>query len=64
MEGPVAAGVYLIETDEDSVDAASRLAWRRVATTIHVQAGGATQVVATSPAELDALLLRDQGASA
>jgi hypothetical protein len=64
IDGRVAAGVYLIETDEEPLDANSGLGWRRVATAIHIHPNGITQVVATSPAELDELLLRDERASA
>jgi hypothetical protein len=62
--GPVPAGVYLTETDEELMEATSRLAWRRLGTTIHVRANGVTQVVPISPAQLDELLVRDQRAGA
>jgi hypothetical protein len=58
IDARVAAGVYLIETDEELLDTISQLAWRRVSTKIHVQSNGITQVVAIDPAELDALLAR------
>jgi hypothetical protein len=64
IDGLVAAGDYLTETDEEMVDVASRLAWRRIATTIHIKTNGTTQVISISPAELDELLVRDQRASA
>ena len=64
IEGLIPAGVYLIETDEESIDAASRLAWRKVATTIHVHANGAVQAVPITSAQLDALLSRDEPAAA
>jgi len=60
VDGLIPAGVYLIETDEESIDAASRLAWRKVATTIHIRANGLVQVVPITSAQLDELLLRDE----
>jgi hypothetical protein len=60
IDGPVAAGAYLTETDEELIDAPSRLAWRRVASTIHIVANGTTQVVALTPLQLDELVLRDE----
>jgi hypothetical protein len=63
IDGRVAAGVYLIETDEELLDVISQLAWRRVSTVIHVHVNGITQVVAIDPAELDALLVRDEQAT-
>jgi hypothetical protein len=60
VEGLIPAGVYLTETDEELVDTLSRLAWRRVATTIQVRANGVTQVVPLGPLRLDEILLRDQ----
>jgi hypothetical protein len=63
IDGIVEPGVYLTETDEELVDVRSRLAWRRVATTIHIRANGVTQVVPISPLQLDELLLRDDRAN-
>ena len=62
--GLIPAGVYLIETDEESIDSASRLAWRKVATTIHVRANGAVQVLPITSAQLDEVLLRDERGTA
>jgi hypothetical protein len=41
------------------MDILSRLAWRRVATTIEVQANGETKILTVSPADLDELLRHD-----
>jgi hypothetical protein len=60
IDGMVPAGVYLTETDEEAVDVVSRLAWRRVSTSIHIAADGVTRVIPISPEELDELLLRDE----
>lgn len=59
--GSQPAGTYEVNTDEESIDSLSFLAYRRVATTIHLRRDGATQVYAIDPVELDANLLRDAG---
>jgi hypothetical protein len=64
IDGPVAAGAYLTETDEELIDAPSRLAWRRVGTMIHIETNGTVQVVSMTPLQLDELLLRDERLSA
>jgi hypothetical protein len=60
-DGPYPAGDYLVQTDEETIDQLSFPAWRRVATTIHVRRGGATQVLTIAPQELDLILSRDRG---
>jgi hypothetical protein len=61
---PQPAGEYRVEQDEESIDGNSWLAFRRVATFIHLPAIGSqiltSQVVQISPAELNAALERDQ----
>ena len=59
MDGLLPAGSYRVDTDEETIDSVSRLAWRRVATTIEVQANGETKILTTSPEELEELLGRD-----
>ena len=59
VEGIQAAGVYDVVTDEETIANLSFLAWRRVATSIHVQREGATQVFGVDPADLKELLFRD-----
>jgi hypothetical protein len=51
-----AAGDYLIQTDEEMIADLSFLAWRRVATTIDVRSGGATQVLPIDPGRLNRLM--------
>jgi hypothetical protein len=55
------AGAYEVDTDEELIDDLSFLAWRRVATMIHLRRDGAEQVYRVDPVELDANLLRDAG---
>ena len=50
------AGAYAIETDEELLDTASRLAYRRLATYIHIRRDGASQVVTLDAADLEQLL--------
>jgi hypothetical protein len=59
IDGLLPAGSYRVDTDEETIDSLSRLAWRRVATTIEVQAKGETKIMTIGPAELDELLRRD-----
>jgi hypothetical protein len=48
-----------VDTDEETIDSLSRLAWRRVATTIEVHANGETKILTIGPAELDELVRCD-----
>ena len=59
IDEPLPPGSYRIDTDEESIDSFSRLAWRRVATTIEVQVHGETKILTVNPAMLDELLRRD-----
>lgn len=62
-DGPYPPGEYLVQTDEEMIDQLSFAAWRRVATTIHLRRGGATQAVTVSPQDLDLILSRDRECS-
>src|ERR1700681_498943 len=59
IDGLLPAVSYRVDTDEETIDSLSRLAWRRVATTIEVQANGETEILTIGPGELDELLRRD-----
>lgn len=52
-------GTYAVDTDEEMIDSLSFIAWRRVATAIHVVRGGATEIWPVDPADLDEALRRD-----
>jgi hypothetical protein len=58
------AGDYLLDTDEELIESLSRLAYRRVATLLHLPSTsrpqGRTEVLSVSPAELDAALGKDR----
>jgi hypothetical protein len=58
------AGDYLLDTDEELIEGLSRLAYRRVATLLHLPSTsrpqGCTEVLSVSPAELDAALEKDR----
>ena len=64
LDGQLPAGDYDIDHDEELVDGISWLAWRRVATFIHLPArtvkSRTSQLVAIDFAELETALRRDQ----
>jgi len=57
------AGDYRVDHDEEAIEGASWLAWRRVAAFIHLPAirmrGLTLQMVPINPADLDAALEKD-----
>ena len=59
------AGDYIVEVNEESLDCMSRMAWRHLATFLHVPrvAGmrNSVEAVRIDPAGLDAALLMDCG---
>lgn len=59
IDGPLPAGAYEIQTDEESIDSVSFLAYRRIATLLSVRHHGETQWHAIEPTELDAALFID-----
>ena len=63
IDGIQPAGVYDVDTDEELIDDLSFLAYRRIATMIHLWKDGAAQTYRVDPVELDARLLRDAGAT-
>ena len=65
LEGRLPAGDYDIDHDEELIEGMSRLAWRRVATFIHLPAMAAKnpptiQLVAIDYLELETALKRDR----
>lgn len=58
------AGDYLVDHDEEAIEGASWLAWRRVGAFIHLPAisanGSTRQMVPINPADLDAALEKDK----
>jgi hypothetical protein len=56
-------GIYTVETEEESLDVISNLAYRRVATVMNHYdpqgRGGLVRFVTIDPSELDAALARD-----
>ncbi|MCW5714658.1 MAG: hypothetical protein KIT43_09125 [Bauldia sp.] len=63
IEGQLPAGTYEINTDEESIDSVSFLAFRRIATLLAVRRNGETQWNSIDPTELDAALFIDARAS-
>ena len=65
LEGQLPAGDYDIDHDEELIEGMSRLAWRRVATFIHLPAKAVknpttSQLVAIDYLELETALKRDR----
>ena len=60
MERPYPPGTYRIEVDEEPLHGISFLAYRRVATRIHLTKPGLTQVLTIDPKDLDRAVQRDQ----
>jgi hypothetical protein len=61
MEGPHPAGSFLVQTDEELLDGLSFVAYRRIATLIHLtrDGDGMTEVLSIDPKDLDAALAED-----
>ena len=65
LEGPLPAGDYDIDHDEELIEGMSRVAWRRVATFIHLPARAVknpttSQLIAIDHLELETALKRDR----
>jgi hypothetical protein len=64
LDAPLPPGEYLVDHDEEPIEAGSSLAWRRVATFIHLPAiavkGPVQQMVPIDPAFLEAALEQDR----
>ncbi|TPL84006.1 hypothetical protein FJ950_17540 [Mesorhizobium sp. B2-3-14] len=65
LEGQLPAGDYDIDHDEELIEGMSRLAWRRVATFIHLPAKAVSnpltsQLVAIDHLDLETALVRDR----
>ncbi|MBZ9725663.1 hypothetical protein LB554_17070 [Mesorhizobium sp. CO1-1-11] len=65
LEGQLPAGDYDIDHDEELIEGMSRLAWRRVATFIHLPAKAVNnpltgQLVAIDHLDLETALVRDR----
>jgi hypothetical protein len=58
------AGDYILDTDDELIEGLSRLAYRRVATLLHLPSTslsqGRAELLSVSPAELDAALEKDR----
>ena len=64
LDAPQPPGDYRVDLDEEPLEGASRTAWRRVATFIHLPAistkGSTQQMVPIEPASLEAALDKDR----
>jgi hypothetical protein len=59
IEEILPAGGYEVETDEESIDFLSFVAWRRIRATVMVQTKGTLRAYAVNPSDLDASIKRD-----
>ena len=57
------SGTYTVDTDEELIDGLSFLAYRRVATLLHLPStssrAGVTEIITVDPSELETALKRD-----
>ncbi len=53
------AGTYTVESEEESLDAVSFLAWKRLATVMHLTHDGTTEYVRIDPQDLRKAEARD-----
>lgn len=64
FDAPQPAGDYRVDQDEELIEVLSRLAWRRVGAFVHLPAVGMNgqthQMVPIGPADLDAVIEKDQ----
>lgn len=64
FDAPQPAGEYRVDQDEELIETASRLAWRRTGSFVHLPALGTAspihQMVPVVPADLDAALQKDK----
>ena len=56
----VAAGTYLVETEEELMDTVLSPAWKRVSTVIRLRTAAGIQDISIDPKQLTAALARDQ----
>lgn len=61
VDGMLPAGRYHVDTDEESIDSLTFIAWRRVGTTIHLPNQRAESAYRIDPVHLDVALLQDAG---
>ena len=59
IDGALPPGTYAVDTDEETIDSLSFIAWRRIATSIHGVRDGTTEIWPVDPADLDEALRHD-----
>lgn len=62
IEGPLPAGAYSVETEEETLDGVSFVAYRRVSTHILIASPDSRRMQAIDPAGLERALSSDQSA--
>lgn len=64
FDAPLPAGAYLVSTEEEGVEVAGHVIYRRTATILRVEAAGRVEYHPVDPAALDAAFQQDQEAAA
>ncbi len=59
VNGPLAAGTYDIDTDEEVIEGNERTVYVRTATLLHIRSPGMTRTVTVDPHSLAAALQKD-----
>jgi hypothetical protein len=59
MDAVQPAGIYKVETEEESLDTMLSPAWKRVRTIMGVARSGITEYIQVSPEQLHEALIRD-----
>lgn len=61
VDGPLPAGSYEVETEEEIIETMHRTVYVRVATLLIIRSTGMTRTVTVDPGDLETALERDRG---
>ncbi|MET0250310.1 MAG: hypothetical protein ABW164_11355 [Sphingobium sp.] len=64
FDAPLPAGIYPVDTDEETIEGTGRTVFRRIATTLVVEMAGRVEYRAVDPKDLEAALQQDREAAA
>ena len=60
VDADLAAGAYVITTEEEQIASLTFLAWKRVSTAIQLDHDGSTEYLTVDPVELNEVLTKDR----
>lgn len=63
VDGPLPAGAYEVETEEEIIETLHRMVYVRVATLLIIRSIGMTRTVTVDPEDLETALVRDRALS-